>query len=175
MQERQTSYPKSRMHVLFLEGIHHDATAAFKQQGFPVESLQKSLGEEEIKQIIPDVFILGVRSKTQLSAPVFQNARKLLVVGAFCVGTEKIDLGAASGRGVAVFNDPLSNTRSVAELVIAELIALSRRLGDKSSMAHKKQWDKSVKGAREVRGKIQSSLHASRRSGAKGHSRLRRG
>ena len=153
MQERQTSYPKSRMHVLFLEGIHHDATAAFKQQGFPVESLQKSLGEEEIKQIIPDVFILGVRSKTQLSAPVFQNARKLLVVGAFCVGTEKIDLGAASGRGVAVFNDPLSNTRSVAELALAHSVELMRGVPEKNALMHQGIWNKSTKGSRELRGK----------------------
>lgn len=153
MIERQTSYPKSRMDVLFLEGIHPDATSAFERQGFPVESLASSLSEKELKQRIPDVFILGIRSKTQLSASVFQDARKLLAVGAFCVGTEQIDVGKANQKGIAVFNDPLSNTRSVAELALAHSVELLRGIPEKNALMHQGIWDKSAKGARELRGK----------------------
>jgi len=147
------SYPKNRIKVLLLEGIHKDAKAAFETEGYTVESVSKSLGEDELSARIKDVSILGIRSKTCITAKVLEGAGKLLSIGAFCVGTNQIDLDAASKKGVIVFNAPFSNTRSVVELVIAEIIILMRGIADKSANLHRGVWDKSASGSFEVRGK----------------------
>lgn len=144
----------TKTRVLLLENIHPVAEEALRKEGLDVETVQGSLSDDQLAQKLKGVNLLGIRSKTHLSDKILKAAPDLWAVGAFCIGTNQIDLNFANSRGVPVFNAPYSNTRSVAELVIAEMIALSRRLGDKSAMAHKKQWDKSVKGAREVRGKI---------------------
>ena len=137
MTEQETSFPKGKMNVLLLEGIHDQAQEAFKEEGFPVESFKRGMGEEELKERIGEIYILGIRSKTKLTAPVFSGAKKLLVVGAFCIGTEHIDLAAASKRGVAVFNDEFSNTRSVAELALVQAASLLRRLPEKNAQMHR--------------------------------------
>jgi D-3-phosphoglycerate dehydrogenase len=147
------SYPKNRIKVLLLENIHKDAVRMFKAEGYQVETLSGSLNEEELSEKIKDVLILGVRSKTNVTAKVLQNAKKLLAAGAFCVGTNQIDLNACSKRGVIVFNAPFSNTRSVVELVVGEIIMLMRGIFDKSMKLHKGVWDKSSQGSYEVRGK----------------------
>ena len=153
MTEQETSFPKGKMNVLLLEGIHDQAQEAFKEEGFPVESFKRGMGEEELKERIGEIYILGIRSKTKLTAPVFSGAKKLLVVGAFCIGTEHIDLAAASKRGVAVFNDEFSNTRSVAELALVQAASLLRRLPEKNAQMHRGLWNKSADGARELRGR----------------------
>ena len=147
------SYPKNRIKVLLLENIHPDAFELFKSEGYQVESLQKSLNETELSQRIKDVSILGIRSKTQVSAEVLKNAERLISVGAFCIGTNQIDLKASLKKGVAVFNAPFSNTRSVVELALAEIIILMRNIFDKSNSLHKGIWDKSSDGSYEIRGK----------------------
>lgn len=140
--------------VVLLENVHPVAEESLRKEGLEVETVVGSLPEEQIIQKIQGCHILGIRSKTNINEKVLQSAKDLWAVGAFCIGTNQIDLQFANARGIPVFNAPYSNTRSVAELVVAELIALSRRLGDRNSLAHNKQWDKSVKGSREVRGKI---------------------
>lgn len=148
-----TSYPKKRIKVLLLENIHQGAAALFEADGLSVEVLGGALGESELAEKIEDVHLLGIRSKTHVTDKVLASARRLLSVGCFCIGTNQVDLEAARRRGVAVFNAPFSNTRSVAELVMSELVALSRHLGDRSSSMHAGQWNKSAKGSFEVRGK----------------------
>jgi len=140
--------------VVLLENIHPIAEDILRKEGLEVETVNGSLPEEQLIEKIKSCNILGIRSKTNLTSKIISSAPNLWAIGAFCIGTNQIDLGVANARGVPVFNAPYSNTRSVAELIIAELIALSRRLGDRNSLAHLKQWDKSVKGSREVRGKI---------------------
>jgi len=147
------SYPKNRIKVLLLENIHPDAVKIFKDEGYKVESYTKSLKEEELKKIIRDVSILGIRSKTHVSREVLDNAGRLICIGAFCIGTNQIDLDAALMKGIAVFNAPFSNTRSVVELAIAEIIILMRKIFDKSNSLHKGTWDKSASGSFEIRGK----------------------
>lgn len=147
------SYPKNRIKVLLLENIHKDAKAMFEAEGYNVESLPGSLNEKELVSRIKDVSILGIRSKTNITAKVLEGANKLLAIGAFCVGTNQVELPAASKKGVIVFNAPFSNTRSVVELVIAEIIMLMRGIVDKSANLHKGIWDKSAAGSFEVRGK----------------------
>lgn len=137
--------------VLLLENIHSSAQEWFEQAGYQVEALPKSLSEDELCARIKDVSVLGIRSNTGITARVFKSAPKLEVIGAFCIGTNQIDLIEASKRGIAVFNAPFSNTRSVAELVIAEIIALNRRMTDKSAAAHRGDWEKSAVGCHEVR------------------------
>lgn len=147
------SYPKNRINVLLLENIHKDALNLFKGEGYNVETLNKSLTENELAERIKDVSILGIRSKTHVTDKVLHNAKKLLAVGAFCVGTNQIELEACSKRGVIAFNAPFSNTRSVVELVVGEIIMLMRGIMDKSASLHKGVWDKSSAGSYEVRGK----------------------
>ena len=147
------SYPKNRLKVLLLENIHLDAVAAFEREGYSVETLGGSPDEAELEARLPEVSILGLRSKTRLTEKALGSARRLLAVGAFCIGTNQIDLGACERRGVAVFNAPFSNTRSVVELALAELILLMRGIPEKLRQMDKGVWDKSVKGAHEVRGK----------------------
>ncbi len=147
------SYPKNRIKVLLLENIHRDALGLFKIEGYNVEVISKSLSEVELAEKIKDVSILGIRSKTVVSDRVLAKAKKLLCVGAFCVGTNQIDLNACLSRGIIAFNAPFSNTRSVVELVLGEIIMLMRGIPDKSNNLHKGVWDKSSKNSVEVRGK----------------------
>ena len=139
--------------VLLLENIHPDATALLSKAGYQVESLDRALGEDDLASRLGEVDVLGIRSGTQVTERALASAPHLLAVGAFCIGTNQIDLEAASRRGIAVFNAPFSNTRSVVEIVISEIIALQRGLTDKSAKLHAGDWDKSAKGSHEVRGR----------------------
>lgn len=152
-ERRMKPYPKARMRVLLLENIHPVAVKAFSEQGYKVESLPRAIGERELCERIEKVSILGIRSKTQVTEKVFKASERLLAVGAFSIGVNQIDLDCASTCGVAVFNAPYSNTRSVVELVIGEVIMLYRGVFDKSNKAHRGVWDKSGAGCHEVRGK----------------------
>ena len=150
---RSQSYPKSRIKVLLLENVHPVAVQLFEQEGFNVEIKKGALDEDELSEAIRDVSILGIRSKTQVTQRVLEHANKLMTVGAFCIGTNQIDLTACTERGIAVFNAPYSNTRSVVELAIGEIIMLIRNIVPKSNLMHKGEWDKSAKNSFEVRGK----------------------
>ncbi|HUA29758.1 MAG TPA: phosphoglycerate dehydrogenase [Streptosporangiaceae bacterium] len=141
------------MKALLLENIHPDAVRLLDGAGLEVAAHRSALGEADLAAALPGVAVLGIRSKTRLSAAVLAGAPDLLAVGAFCIGTDQIDLPAASALGVAVFNAPYSNTRSVVELTLAEIIALTRRLTDKDRAMHAGAWDKSATGAHEVRGR----------------------
>jgi D-3-phosphoglycerate dehydrogenase len=148
------SFPKSEIKVLLLENIHRSAHEIFGGEGFQVEAVPRALKEEELVERLQDgVHLLGIRSKTRLTARALEAGKRLLSVGAFCIGTNQIDLPAAKRCGVPVFNAPFSNTRSVAELVICEIVMLSRHLGDRSREVHEGRWRKIGAGAREVRGK----------------------
>ncbi|KAA2216843.1 phosphoglycerate dehydrogenase [Maribacter flavus] len=150
---RNISYPKNRIKILLLENVHSDAFESLSSEGFSVELLKHSLSEEELVEKIKDVHVLGIRSKTQVTEKVLDAAEKLLVVGAFCIGTTQIDLEYAKRKGVVVFNAPYSNTRSVVELAIGEIIMLMRSVFARSSEIHNGQWQKTAAGSREVRGK----------------------
>jgi D-3-phosphoglycerate dehydrogenase len=143
----------SDVRVLLLESVHPDAAAILSKAGYQVETEDHALGEEDLVGRLAGVDVLGIRSNTQVPAGAFEAAPHLLAVGAFCIGTNQVDLGAASKHGVAVFNAPFSNTRSVVELVVAEIIALQRGLTDKSRQMHEGTWDKSARGSHEVRGR----------------------
>jgi D-3-phosphoglycerate dehydrogenase len=138
--------------VLLLENISVVAASLFREAGFEVESLKSALDEAELTKKIRGVSILGARSKTRITAAVLEAAPELVSVGAFCIGVDKIDRGAASERGIAVFNDPHSNSRSVAELAMGEIILLLRRTFEASTQLHRGAWNKSAAGAHEVRG-----------------------
>ncbi|HWR15088.1 MAG TPA: phosphoglycerate dehydrogenase [Terriglobales bacterium] len=140
------------MKALFLENISGVAAAAFKSNGFEVETLTAALDEQALAGRVRDVVVLGVRSKSQVTARVLEAAPNLLAVGAFCIGTDKISLPACNERGVAVFNDPHSNSRSVAELALGEIIMLSRRVFAASTELHRGNWKKTAAGSHEVRG-----------------------
>jgi D-3-phosphoglycerate dehydrogenase len=139
--------------VLLLENISISAQALFAQQEYSVETVATSLSEAELCERLQGVQVLGIRSKTQVSAKVLQEAHDLLCVGCFCIGVNQVDLAASRSHGVPVFNAPFSNTRSVAELVICEIIALARKLCDRSAEVHQGVWRKTAKGCFEVRGK----------------------
>ena len=141
------------LRVLLLEQIHSDAETILRSAGFEVESLSRALDEDELVERIADASLIGIRSKTRITQRVLDAAPKLVAIGAFCIGTNQIDLDAASERGVTVFNAPFSNTRSVVELAIAEIISMTRRLTEKNSLMHDGVWDKSADGAHEVRGR----------------------
>ena len=150
----KTSTSKKKIKFLLLEGIHLSAIDALKAAGYTqIESLTGSLADDDLKAKIADVHFVGIRSRTQLTADVFSHATKLVAVGCFCIGTNQVDLQAASEHGIAVFNAPFSNTRSVAELVLAEAILLLRGVPEKSAMAHCGVWFKSADNAFEIRGK----------------------
>ena len=149
----QTSFPKNQIKVLLLENIHPLAKEIFSSEGYQVEALKESFGEAALKEKIKDIHILGIRSKTQVSAEVLNEAKRLLTVGAFCIGTNQIDLDAAKLRGIPVFNAPFGNTRSVAEMVIGEIIMLARKLGERNLEMHQKIWQKVSNQCFEVRGK----------------------
>jgi D-3-phosphoglycerate dehydrogenase len=150
----QTSLPKSKIKVLLLEAIDPGAIEAFKADGYAdVETHKRALTEDELLAAIPGTHLLGIRSRTQLTRKVFEAADKLIAVGCFCIGTDQVDVAAAETRGVPVFNAPFSNTRSVAELVLAEIVMLCRGIPQRNAAAHRGEWLKEVAGATEVRGK----------------------
>lgn len=149
-----TSFPKEKINILLLEGVHSSAIDHFRKSGYAnIESHSGSLTEKELLQKIGNVHLLGIRSKTQLTPSILAKADKLLAAGAFCIGTNQIDLSAARNKGVAVFNSPYSNTRSVAELVIGLSIVLLRRVIEKNQGAHLGRWLKEAKNCYEIRGK----------------------
>lgn len=147
------SYPKNRIKVLLLENVHQNAVKIFRNEGYQVEHIKKSLSENELAEKIKDISILGIRSKTQVTKKVLENAKRLIGIGAFCIGTNQIDLDEALLKGIAAFNAPFSNTRSVVELALAEIIILMRNIFPKSNALHTGLWDKSASNSNEVRGK----------------------
>ncbi|WP_285412857.1 phosphoglycerate dehydrogenase [Variovorax sp. efr-133-TYG-130] len=150
----KTSLDKSKIKFLLLEGIHPSAIEVIREAGYSqIETLPKALQGEELKAKLADVHFLGIRSQSQLTADVLSAAPKLVAVGCFCIGTNQVDLDAARERGVAVFNAPYSNTRSVAELVLAEAILLLRGIPEKNALAHRGGWLKSAVNSHEIRGK----------------------
>ena len=150
---RNISYPKNRIKILLLENVHSDAFKKLSKDGFTVETVSKSLSEDELIEKIKDVHVLGIRSKTNVTRRVIEAAERLMVVSAFCIGTKQIDLEACKENGVVVFNAPYSNTRSVVELAIGEIIMLMRSVFQRSTEIHNGQWNKTAAGSREVRGK----------------------
>ncbi|MCK0770003.1 phosphoglycerate dehydrogenase [Chromohalobacter canadensis] len=150
----KTSLDKSKIKILLLEGIHQSAVDNLLNAGYTnIETLSTSLSEDELVEKIRDVHFIGLRSRTQLTERVFAAAERLTAVGCFCIGTNQVDLNAALERGIPVFNAPYSNTRSVAELVLAEAIMLLRGIPEKSTRAHQGGWLKSAKNSHEARGK----------------------
>lgn len=147
------SYPKNRIKVLLLENVHPYAVEIFKSEGYQVEVHPAGMDEDELSEKIKEISILGIRSKTNVTKKVLQKANRLLAIGAFCIGTNQINLDETLKKGIVVFNAPFSNTRSVVELAIAEMILLMRKIPDKSSAMHAGKWNKSAKNSHEVRGK----------------------
>jgi D-3-phosphoglycerate dehydrogenase len=145
--------PRGSTRILLLEQIHPDAEFILQSAGFEVETLDRALDEDELIERLPGVSLLGIRSKTNVTARVLDSAPGLVGIGAFCIGTNQIDVRTASQRGITIFNAPFSNTRSVVELALAEIIALTRRLTEKNALMHDGVWDKSADGAHEVRGR----------------------
>ncbi len=150
---KQLSFPKEKINILLLEGIHPAAADTFREAGYGVTLRKEALSETELREAIPSIHILGVRSKTEVRLPALEAARHLLAVGCFSVGTNQVDLGPAASRGVPVFNAPFSNTRSVAELTMAEAVMLARKAAHKSQELHAGRWMKSSSGSMEVRTK----------------------
>ncbi|MCS4432988.1 phosphoglycerate dehydrogenase [Aquiflexum gelatinilyticum] len=150
---KKFSYPKSRINVLLLENVHPIGVELMKHEGYNIEVISSALNEEELAEKIKNVSILGIRSKTNVTKKVLENANRLISIGAFCIGTNQIDLETCTEKGIAVFNAPFSNTRSVVEMAIAEIIFLMRGFHDKSHGMHKGIWDKSASGSFEIRGK----------------------
>ncbi|MEO8670501.1 MAG: phosphoglycerate dehydrogenase [Tahibacter sp.] len=152
---KKTSYPKQDIRVLLLEGVSRSAVDVFQAAGYSqIELHDKSLPEDELKRRIAEAHLVGIRSRSQLTADVLEQAKRLIAVGCFCIGTNQVDLAAAKGMGIPVFNAPYSNTRSVAELVIAEAILLMRRIPQKNAECHRGGWSKSAAGSFEVRDKV---------------------
>lgn len=147
------SYPRSRIRMLLLENIHPAAVERLEEAGYSVETMKGALDEDDLIEKIKGVHVLGIRSKTNVTERVLEAADRLLAVAAFCIGTNQIDLEACAGRGIAVFNAPYSNTRSVVELAIGLTITLMRDVVDKSAAMHTGKWNKSADGSRELRGK----------------------
>ncbi len=144
---------QAKVRVLLLESIHPDAVSRLEAEGYQVESVRNALDEIELAERIQGVQLLGIRSKTRVTAKVLEAADSLVAIGAFCIGTDQIDLAGASQAGIAVFNAPFSNTRSVVELALAEIIAMTRRLTEKNELMHQGVWDKAANGSHEVRGR----------------------
>ncbi|MBI4973635.1 phosphoglycerate dehydrogenase [Candidatus Roizmanbacteria bacterium] len=147
------SYPKNRIKILLLENIDKNAVTFFEKTGFSVEWYEKALSNEMLEERIRDVHILGIRSRSQITESLLQKAPRLLGIGAYCIGTNQVDLESAAKRGVPVFNAPFSNTRSVVELALGEIIMLSRNIMDKNNRLHQGIWDKSSQGSSEIRRK----------------------
>ena len=151
---KSTSFPKDKIKILLLEGVHPASLKLLKEHGYAdIETISASLSESELKKKISQVHLLGIRSKTQLTKEIIAAGSRLLGIGAFCIGTNQIDMNTAIENGIAVFNSPFSNTRSVAELVIAHCINLMRRVIEKNDAAHRGEWLKEASGSFEVRGK----------------------
>jgi D-3-phosphoglycerate dehydrogenase len=149
-----TSLDKSKIRVLLLEGVHQSAVDNFKRAGYSnIEYIKTALAGDELKAKIADAHFVGIRSRTQLTEDVFAAAQKLIAVGCFCIGTNQVNLNAALERGIPVFNAPFSNTRSVAELVLAEAILLLRRIPEKNADCHRGGWSKDASNSFEIRGK----------------------
>lgn len=150
----KTSLDKGKIKIVLLEGIHQSAVDAFRNDGYTeIMTFPKALPEPELIEVTRDAYLIGIRSASQLTASVFENASRLLAVGCFCIGTNQVDLTAAENVGVPVFNAPFSNTRSVAELVIAEIIFLMRGIPFRNAYTHRGGWAKTAAGSFEVRGK----------------------
>ncbi|WP_416307736.1 phosphoglycerate dehydrogenase [Neptunicella sp. SCSIO 80796] len=150
----KVSLPKDKIKILLLEGLHHSALETLKSNGYTnIEYLKTSLPEDELIEKIQDVHFVGLRSRTQLTDKVIEAAQKLVAIGCFCIGTNQVDLQAAQKKGIPVFNAPFSNTRSVAELVLGEILLLLRGIPEKNAKAHRGEWDKSANGSFEARGK----------------------
>ena len=150
----QQSLEKSKIKFLLLEGVHPSARATLQQSGYSnIEEHKKALPLEELKVAIANAHFVGIRSRTQLTQEVFDAAKKLVAVGCFCIGSNQVELDAATRRGITVFNAPFSNTRSVAELVLAEAILLLRGVPSKNAAAHRGEWQKTAANAFEIRGK----------------------
>lgn len=150
----KTSLDKSKIKILLLEGIHASAVETFQADGYSaIESHPKALAETHLLEAIRDAYVIGIRSATQLTAKVLENAPRLMGIGCFCIGTNQVDLEAAQSRGIPVFNAPFSNTRSVAELVLAEIILLLRGIPQRSAAVRRGGWIKTATGSHEVRGK----------------------
>ena len=150
----KVSLPKERIKILLLEGVHQSAVDTLQANGYHnIEFLKTSLPEQELIEKVRNVHFIGIRSRTQLSEQVIAAANKLVAVGCFCIGTNQVDLNATQLRGIPVFNAPFSNTRSVAELVLGQIILLLRRIPEKNAGAHRGEWDKSAIGSYEARGK----------------------
>src|SRR5487761_2523802 len=149
-----TSLDKGKIKILLLEGVHPTAVEAFKKDGYShIEYHPKSLPKPDLIEALSDAYFIGIRSATQLTAEVIDSADKLMGIGCFCIGTNQVDLEAAQQRGIPVFNAPFSNTRSVAELVLAETILLTRGIPYRNALAHRGGWLKTAAGSQEVRGK----------------------
>jgi D-3-phosphoglycerate dehydrogenase len=151
--EKQYSFPREKMKILLLEGVHQACVERLAQAGYQPELLKNALSESELLKVISGVHVLGIRSKTQVTKKVLDAAESLLAIGCFCIGTDQVDLPAAASQGVPVYNAPFSNTRSVAELTIAEMVMLARRAAHKSQLLHRGVWEKSAEGCVEVRNK----------------------
>lgn len=149
----KTSFPKSKIKAVLVEGVHPRGVEMLEAEGFKVTALPKSPAPAELKKLVKDAHLLGIRSKTEVTPEILEAAPRLLAVGCFCIGTNQVALSRAGGAGVPVFNSPYSNTRSVAELTLGEILALYRRLGDTSAAMHRGEWVKSAKGSHEVRGR----------------------
>ena len=150
----KVSLAKEKIKILLLEGVHHSALESLKANGYSnIEYLKTSLPEEELVEKVVDVHFIGIRSRTQLTDRVFAAAEKLVAVGCFCIGTNQVDLHSARIKGIPVFNAPFSNTRSVAELVLGQIILLLRGIPEKNARAHQGIWQKSATGSFEARGK----------------------
>ena len=151
---KEVSYPKEKIRILLLEGLHQSATNEFNKKGYTnIDSFKEAMTEEELLNCIENYHIIGIRSKTNLTAPVLEKAKKLMTIGCFCIGTNQVDLAKATELGIPVFNSPYSNTRSVAELIIANSIMLLRGVPSKSKAMHEGNWQKTAKGSYELRGK----------------------
>src|SRR5580765_8607957 len=151
----KTSLDKDKIKILLLEGIHPSATEKFQADGYRnIEYHQKALRPAELESAAADAYFVGIRSATQLGREFFESASRLTGVGCFCIGTNQVDLLAAEERGIPVFNAPFSNTRSVAELVLAEIILLLRGIPQRNAAAHRGEWLKTATGSHEVRGKV---------------------
>jgi D-3-phosphoglycerate dehydrogenase / 2-oxoglutarate reductase len=149
-----TSLTKNKMKIVLLEGVHASAVDAFRADGHTdIEYHEKSFPEPQLIEAVRKAYVAGIRSSTQLTRGVFDNAPSLIAVGCFCIGTNQVDLDAAQDHGVAVFNAPFSNTRSVAELVLAEIVFLMRGIPQRNAAAHRGAWLKTAAGSREARGK----------------------
>jgi D-3-phosphoglycerate dehydrogenase len=151
--DAQTSFPKDRIKVLLLENVHPSAHELFNAEGFHLDLVSGALGVEELSKRIEDVHVLGIRSKTRVTEAALKNAKRLLTVGCFCIGTNQVDLAGANHRGIPVFNAPFSNTRSVAEMIMAEVVMLSRHFGDRVQEMHAGKWRKVATDSFEVRTK----------------------